>query len=227
MGAVTRTTFAAFLTLAGCGSDPTPPPTTEGKVTSAVGLHVEARSNGGETQIIVNPGDSSMALLLAGGDQLLFAEAGGPEVALVLAEPDRYVGQIVTPGTDFELTFARPGGQRFTSQLALPPPFALWVPPEDTPRSAPIVLTWDADATSPARIEVSGPCLQSISRSLEQDVGTYTLQPADLFVTDGAGSCALTAMITRDAGKLTPAPELGPTTGLLEQIREASFTTVP
>jgi hypothetical protein len=224
---VTRTIFAALAALGGCTGDPTPAPTTEGVATGALELRVEARSNGAETQVFVSPSDGSAALLLAGGDQLLFAEAGGAEVALVLVETATYVGQIVTPGTAFEVTLARPGGQRFTNQLALPPPFALSVPPEGTSRSAPMILTWDADAAVPARIDVTSACAQAITRSLEQDVGTYTLQSADLFVTPGITSCALLVVVTRDAGKLTPAPALGPMTSSLEQIREATFTTVP
>jgi hypothetical protein len=226
-----------FLFACGCSSSPAEPTPSGGVLAGQIELLINARGNGAVAQLFVKPNEHGGPYLeIAGGDQLLFAEDGGLDVPLVRdTNPwdgigETYDGQAETAGVNFTVTLARAGGERYSSALALPPAFALTVPQVPAPRSQDIPVVWDNLGTGyGVAITISGPCISTLSRQLEQDTGTYTIQPADLFVSAGTADCDLEVEIDRSNAAVSYAPELSPPTWqpALEQIRTAIIHTVP
>jgi len=215
------------LSAIGCGSSAAP--RSEDLALDEIQLIFSAASNGAVTQILVSPQDARFGSIeLTGGDQLRYAASGGPEVALVEIG-GAYVGQTDAPGLDFAITFARPSGDRATSTFTLPPPFAMSVPLVDAPRSTPIPVVWDAvDPAYSVSISISGPCISTLTRTLDPDPGSFTIQPADLYVI-AAGACDVDVAVARRGHAVAYAPALAPPASLpvLEQVREGTITTVP
>ncbi len=220
-----RALVSLALAATGCGSSSSDPVLSEDLVIDALRLDATARSNGSTAQVVVSVRDTmGQAVTLSGADRLLFSEAGGAEVALVVLDALSYVAQLETQATDFTLALERAGGERSEDAIALPPPFGIVTPIVEAPRSTPIPIVWDADGTSyQTQLEVDGPCLStSLVRSLSPDPGSFTIQPADLFVAPGTVACDLDVTLTRSILANT-----GTFTATTQQIRGATIATVP
>jgi hypothetical protein len=228
MAAMTRPALAALLLIAGCDSDPPAPLGSADLSADAISLSAMLRSNGGLAQILVSPRHEYQTVELTGGDELRFAPAGGPEQRLTLFEGS-YLGQLETGAIDFDLIFVRGGGERIESPITLPPHFALAAPAGPVSRAATIPITWDAaEGVFSVLLEIDGACLtQRIVRPFASDIGAYDVQPADLFVADGAAGCDLEVRVTRSGVDEDLAPELAASTAQVLQIRAVTVTTVP
>jgi hypothetical protein len=239
---------ALFFSAVACESEPAPPPASSDLEADELSLDVELRSNGGLAQIVVTVFYDSGILTLSDTDELLFGPASDPSQRLTHFESERqkktdddseirrrsqsaYAGEFATDATDFKLVFLRSDGARIESAFTLPAPFALSVPTTPASRAAGIPTRWDVDSGPyKTQLDIQSPCLtQGIVRGFEFDPGAYEVQLADLFLKEGTLDCDLQAIVKRWGEGADFAPELAPPwhPARLEQVRVATFTTVP
>ncbi|MRG91998.1 hypothetical protein [Polyangium spumosum] len=225
-----RSPALAFLLLASAPacSEPYEPPTTREFSPAEIGILAELRTNGGTAQVLATLIGDGMWIELASPDRLTFAEAGGPEVPLVAADA-RYVAQIETSATQFELVLSR-GDERAVTNLVTPPPFLLSGPSTTVSRASPIPITWDVASAGAFEtwVEVAAACLSyPILRHFSQDIGAYEIQPADLALAPGTAECDFRVWVTRvvPSGGVAAGPG-APTPGA-EQVRSIVISTEP
>lgn len=108
----------------GCDQTFATPRTSADVATEALGIFVDARSNGIVTQAFVSPLDRYGMLPLGPTDKLFMAEIGGPEKPFVPSPSNGLMVQMNTNATKFSLILVR-GSKRFLSTIEMPPPFSL------------------------------------------------------------------------------------------------------
>ena len=220
---------ALLLASASACDEPYEPPASTELTKAELGMLTELHTNGGTAQVLVTLLGRGAPITLESPDRLTFAEAGGPEEPLVPAD-FRYVGQLETNATQFEVVFSRGSEEIFVANLVAPPPFVLSGPSAPVSRSAPIPITWDAAlvGTFETWVEVASPCLSlPILRYFSEDIGGYEIQPADLAIVPGTLECDFRVWVTRAAPSGLIAPPPGSATPGVEQTRSISIPTLP
>lgn len=215
--------LAALLALlaAGCSNTAEPPLSSE-LSTNALMVAGSLQSNGEAILALAVLETAARATVTLSGDRLLLSD--GADETDFAAYDSGYVALLETSTTEPALILARGTGERVSVTLPLPPAFALTPPPDASPLTAPFTFSWD-EHQGAASITVTSPCFTEISRALALDVGTYTVQPADLAFVSDLAACDVTIVVSRSTTLSASAPALAePVSMSVEQIRTVRFT---
>lgn len=210
------------LALVGCGgTDPTLSTDLE---SIEIKLAVTVQSNGEIAFARASASDLEGASVTLGATDSLRLTAGGEESTFTPLD-DGYFGAVRTSGTELSVILEREGGSRVVSDLALPPPFALFAPAAPASRSSPITLTWTTGTGFDVALQIQSPCFPRIDRAPGTDTGVYSIQPAEIPAVQG--ECEVVAQVTR-TWRRDLSIELAPNyPASLQQVRTTRFITLP
>lgn len=169
------------------------------------------------TTLKVGGATSNTYLELVGGDSLV-ASSGSQSVTMSAKQE---FGNVVTyhatldgaeEGKEVKVAFKRdvdPGAP--SSTVKLPAPFTLSAPAANASisRNGSLTVTWNAQAGgSSMHLSVSGDCIDTYSRDLDSDSGSYTVNAGDIkeAASRTGESCKATVEVKRSqVGQLDPA----------------------
>ena len=196
-----RTVLAvvAAMVLTSCDETQTPLSTdfelSRVDVTCEVASNGEAVTVGARFTVYDAEKDFDRGTLLGPGDRLSASAEGAPERELGALDESGRVGTLLqTSSQSVDVALSRRGTSR-TGTVTLPEAFVL-TGPATIAAGDPVELRWgQADAELTTTVTVLGTCLERFfRRQLQQDTGTYTLQPGDLSIN---GVCTLQVSVSR------------------------------
>jgi len=170
----------AVLTFAGCGLDPV---RVSDRVSSRdMLLDVQALDDGSAAVIDVQIGSPIGAVELTGGDAL-FATVDGTRRPMIEGQRNGapvYSIQLDGLPGDFLLDLERPSDRDVHGVVVeVPPPFILAA--EGLTQDLPLSFTWDPDPEGAGVvIVIQGGCIDTMTRSLDEDTGTLVITQAEL-----------------------------------------------
>ncbi|MFT3773523.1 MAG: hypothetical protein QM820_49740 [Minicystis sp.] len=165
-----------------------------------INMDVDAADDGKATTVKVHLGSPIGDVHLAGGDHLRLTAAGIDRPLTEARDGDdiNYTSTFGDASGTFELDLIRPDDRNALDiTFRMPPSFALDAP--DLSAADPISLTWDPGdgVDDTLDLAISGPCVQTLARTLAQDTGSYSINPAELVPAGGGGRCPLTITMRR------------------------------
>jgi hypothetical protein len=186
-------------------------------------ITVEAQNEGTGTVVKIHLGSPLGPVRVTGGDHLSL-RTGGAEHALLGTIGDYSVALGDVSG-DFTVEMTRSADRAVDATFLVPPSFTLSAP--DIDLTGPIALTWTASSFGgyETHLAIEGGCVQTLTRTLPQDTGSYTVSPAEL-VPKGPVPCPLRATMDRRAavqGSVFPDLESGYFQADATQTRSVSF----
>jgi hypothetical protein len=185
--------IALFCAACTSPSDSANTPSSSSYADDRLSVLLDVESNGLQALVRAEPNVSGTRVVVSGGD-VLFAEATDSARTSLVAfgsEPSGYAALLSTRANVVTVGLERAAA---TSRVdvVLPPAFTITLPSSPASRSQPIKFTWDPSTVDMATIAFSG--CGNFERSLGSDVGSFTLQPADLPQTN---PCTLQIMVSR------------------------------
>jgi hypothetical protein len=219
-----RAIAIGMLAVLGCSSEP--PIVSSDVSTRDMSLTVYADGDAAGTHVRVTLQGPRGPVTLVDSDRLVL-HAG--DVGFPLARNE--TGFLVTdlaPGTaGLGLRIAREAPETSVDvAIPMPPLTAIDLPPSAS-RAAPLAVKWTpAEGPQTLTLALAGSCIPAISRPLSIDVGSYTLQPADL-AGPSAETCAVTVTLTRALVEESDAPPLQHRYLSLTQVATAVLESAP
>lgn len=219
-----RAIVIGMLAVIGCSSEA---PTVSSDVsTRDMSLSVGADGDAAGTHLRVWLGGPRGDLTLVGADRLVLR--AGDTVIPMTRDAQGHPAADLAPGTvGLALRLGREAPETSVDvAIPMPPLTAITTPPTAS-RAAPLAVQWTpAEGRQKLTLELSGACIPAISRPLSIDVGSYTLQPADLVGPSGE-SCDVTMTLTRALVEQSDTPPLQHTYLSLTQVATAVFESTP
>lgn len=216
--------LVATLTLLGCSSEA--PFLSADVSTRDMSLAAYVDGDAAGTRVRVSLQGPGGAVTLVGGDRLVL-RAGAREVPMTRDEQGNRVADLAPGTVGLALGLSREAPEA-SVDLAIPmPPLTSLVVPPSASRAAPVAIQW-TPATGPQKLTLAlaGTCLPPITRPLSVDVGSYTLQPADLSG-PSAETCTVTVSLTRQVDEGSTIGLLQRTILKLNQVATATFESTP
>lgn len=216
--------LVATLTLLGCSSEA--PLLSADVSTRDMSLSASVDGDAAGTRVRVSLQGPGGAVTLVGGDRLVL-RAGAREVPMTRDEQGNRVADLAPGTVGLALGLTREAPEA-SVDLAIPmPPLTSLVVPPSASRAAPVAIQW-TPAIGPQKLTLAlaGTCLPPISRPLSVDVGSYTLQPADLSGLS-AETCTVTVSLTRRLDAQSTSGPLQRTILALNQVATATFESTP
>ncbi|MRG91406.1 hypothetical protein [Polyangium spumosum] len=223
----------ASLLLVGCGLDPVRE--SEWVSTRDMRLDVRALDDGVAAAIDVRVESPIGSVVLTGGDALLVTVDGARRP---MSEGERngaptYSAQLDALSGDFLLDLERPNDRDVRGVVVeVPPPFTLTA--EGLTQDLPLTLGWDPDPEGASvSIVVQGDCLDTVTRSLDEDTGALVFTQAELRPPPAGpplAPCALQVTVSRTSatqGVLFSTTPGGSIVTSAEQRRDIAVTWTP
>jgi hypothetical protein len=224
---------AVVAAMAGCTSDVAAPDTTAGRATSALSIDVTVLASDAYVLVQADLREGTTPLQLGAGDRLSASLDGAAATGTWLERVGSgYAAELTGRANVLVLALLRDGATSAPStRLTLPPAFDVVAPAAPVSRSSAFTLSWSPiDATRALSIEATGACISTFDRSLSHDPGTFTVQPADLFVraTEQLRPCDLVFTLRRAGGEVAYDAALGAAgRATLTQERVVRVATTP
>lgn len=224
MVALPRAPVLLFAAVLGCSSEA--PFLSNDVSTRDISLAVFADGDAARTHVRVSLDGPRGDVRLLGEDRLLL-RAGAIEVPLGRGDAGDLEAHLAPGTVGLSLHLAR-GAPETSVDVAIPmPPATTITVPATASRAAPLPIMWTgAGGSHTLTLALSGTCVPAITRPLSIDVGSYTLQPADLagFSTE---TCAVTITLTRALVEQGSTPPLEHTYLSLTQVMTTVFASTP
>lgn len=201
--------WAAALLVVACGQEE--PRDTGGFATNALSLQILMETNESTTKLslgIYAEGHTYSRLALVAGEKLTVRVPGSAPIPFTqtgggLTTYEAELG--VIEGT-VSIVLER-GSDVATTEVDLPPPFAIEPPAKGISLAEPFTLRWSPASNDTVKLSIASMCMGAAERTLTRDPGAFTWSAADFTHKDGL-PCTATIHVRRQGGVVRIASQL-------------------